>query len=470
MASITREPNGRRKIQFAGIDGKRHSVRLGKVSQRDAEGFKRKVETLLSAQIGGHAIDAETSRWLASLPSLLHRRLSKVGLTEARAEATLKPFIASYIAGRVDVKPATKEIWSQGEKGLIDFLEADRQLRHITPGESDQYKQHLVASGLAPMTVQKRLRFAKTIFRAAMRHRLIETNPFPEVSIKAVTLARTRFVKPDETAKLLNAAPDHHWRAIIGLARYGGLRCPSEVLSLRWQDVDWNAGRITVHAPKTEHHPGKETRLIPLFASLRPILEEAFKMAAKNAVYVVDERFRKSAIGPKGWRNCNLRTTFQKIVRRAGLKAWPRLFHNLRSSCETELAQQFPLPVVIAWLGHSADIALKHYCQVTDADFERAAKAVQNPVQQLHETARNGSQHETSDDEKPLEFPGFSAGCENSRKEKADGEGFEPPVTFATPVFKTGAIGRSATRPSVGRKHWQTGWQCDPRGMENRLC
>jgi hypothetical protein len=36
-----------------------------------------------------------------------------------------------------------------------------------------------------------------------------------------------------------------------------------------------------------------------------------------GAVYVVNERFRKAANGPKGWRNCNLRTTFLKIVKRA---------------------------------------------------------------------------------------------------------------------------------------------------------
>jgi hypothetical protein len=32
----------------------------------------------------------------------------------------------------------------------------------------------------------------------------------------------------------------------------------------------------------------------------------------------------------------------------------------------------------------------------------------------------------------------------------AEGEGFEPSVTYATPVFKTGAIGRSATPPGLG--------------------
>jgi integrase len=435
MASITREKNGHRTIQFADLNRNRRSLRLGKTSQRNAEGFKIKIEALLAAKMAGRSPEAEVSRWLAALPSAMHCRLAKLGLVEARAEATLKPFITGYVASRADVKPATKEIWSQGENGLVDYFQANHPLREVTPGDADRYKQHLLASGLAPMTVRKRLQFAKTIFRAAARHRLVDENPFAEVGIKASMSARGRFVTGPETAELLAAAPDHHWRSIIALPRYGGLRCPSEVLSLRWQDIDWADGRIIVTAPKTAHHPGKETRTIPLFATLRPILAEALELAPKGAVYVVDERFRKAAMGPKGWRNCNLRTTFEKIIVRAGLTPWPRPFHNLRASCETELTQQHPLPVVIAWLGHSADVALKHYCQVTDADFNKAIGALHNPVQQMHETPRNPSREQWGNSEKTSGKRGLSASRMKSRESKADGEGFEPPVRFPVQQF-----------------------------------
>lgn len=157
-------------------------------------------------------------------------------------------------------------------------------------------------------------------------------------------------------------------------SRYGGLRCPSEVLSLRWQDVDWDAGRIVVQSPKTEHHVGKASRAIPLFAELRPILSEAFDLATDGAVYVVDGDHRDAANTASGWRNCNLRTQFERIVKRAGLQPWPRLFHALRASRETELAKEYPIHVVTSWLGNTPRIALKHYLQVTDADFERAAE------------------------------------------------------------------------------------------------
>ena len=96
--------------------------------------------------------------------------------------------------------------------------------------------------------------------------------------------------------------------------------------------------------------------------------------------------------GPNGWRNCNLRTTFRKIIRRAGLTPWPWLFHNLRSSRETELVERFPIQVVRAWLENTPDIAMRHYLQVTDGRLRQASKAVQNPVQQSAEGTRNGSQ------------------------------------------------------------------------------
>jgi integrase len=65
------------------------------------------------------------------------------------------------------------------------------------------------------------------------------------------------------------------WRLLIALCRYGGLRCPSEVLSLKWEHIHWAEGRMTVPSPKTEHHDGGESREVPLFPELRPFLEAA---------------------------------------------------------------------------------------------------------------------------------------------------------------------------------------------------
>jgi integrase len=125
-----------------------------------------------------------------------------------------------------------------------------------------------------------------------------------------------------DAQKLLEVAPPE-WRCIIALARFAGLRCPSEVLSLRWSDIQFDTGKMTVTSPKTAHLPGKEYRVVPIFARLRPYLEEAFELAPAGAEYVVSgtmaDNYRATAEGARGWVSVNLRTQMQRLTRRAGL-------------------------------------------------------------------------------------------------------------------------------------------------------
>src|SRR5262245_19161654 len=109
MASISTAANGRRTVQFVAADGRRRSVRLGKVPLKAAEEIRRRVEYLLAAIASGTAPDADTTRWLASIGPGLHARLAAAGLVAPRAATggPLGEFIASYIAGRKDAKPGT---------------------------------------------------------------------------------------------------------------------------------------------------------------------------------------------------------------------------------------------------------------------------------------------------------------------------------------------------------------------------
>src|SRR5262249_42560705 len=145
---------------------------------------------------------------------------------------------------------------------------------------------------------------------------------------------------------VIAAAPDAEWRLLIALSRFGGLRCPSEHLALEWRDVDWERSRFLVRSPKTGD------RWVPIFPELRPYFDECFELAEEGTVHVIT-RYRD--------KNANLRTAFLKIIKRAGVKPWPKVFHNLRASRETELAAQFPIHVVCQWIGNSAAIAAKHY-------------------------------------------------------------------------------------------------------------
>ena len=75
--------------------------------------------------------------------------------------------------------------------------------------------------------------------------------------------------------------------------------------------MNWELDRIHITSPKTEHHAGGKSPIIPLFPELRPYLEHCYKLAAKGDKYVIT-RYRDT--------NANLRTRLEKIIKRAGLK------------------------------------------------------------------------------------------------------------------------------------------------------
>ena len=63
MASISNDPNGRKRILFVAPDGSRKTIRLGRIDRKSAEAIKRHVEALLSAKIGGQPVPRDTAAW-----------------------------------------------------------------------------------------------------------------------------------------------------------------------------------------------------------------------------------------------------------------------------------------------------------------------------------------------------------------------------------------------------------------------
>ena len=169
--------------------------------------------------------------------------------------------------------------------------------------------------------------------------------------------------------------PDPKWRALIVLARWGGLRIPSEALTLEWRDVLWDRGVFIVRSPKTAHHRDGGIRMVPLFAEVREALDELWARASEVATWV----FTRFAGVEQ-----NLRTQLARYCEQAGVRPWGKPFQNMRASRATELADLFPSHVCAAWLGHSERIADAFYRQVTDEHLAKALelpRAKQNPKQ-----------------------------------------------------------------------------------------
>ncbi len=269
---------------------------------------------------------------------------------------------------------------------LLEVFPADKPLRDFIEGDAEDWQQAIIRAGRAENTIRKAVGRIRQFFTAAKRRGLVMSNPF-EVLPATVRANHSRFhfVSRDDAQRVLDACPDVEWRLIFSLARYGGLRCPSEMLALTWQDVDWDRNRIRVPSPKTERHEGKASRMIPLFPEPHPILMDALEVAEDGAEHVVS-RYRSAS--------ANLRTQMHRIIRKAGLEPCPKVFQNLRSTRETELAEQFPIHVVCKWIGNSQPVAAEHYLQLTDEHFERSVadgehhKAAQNPAQQAHAQLR----------------------------------------------------------------------------------
>lgn len=371
MATLQKEQRGSKvywRVQWMGTDKRRQRIRLGEMPENTARYIFSRVDQLIAAQAVGQPIDSDTLKWLDKLSDDLHAKLSDKGLCDERKRSTLQQFIDGYIASRKDAATNTVRNWRNSKKKLVGHFGGDCLLHAITPGDADDWRQGLVNAGHSPSTISKAVKHAKQFLGAAVRKGYIESNPFADLVAGGERNDDRKFFVPREAiAKALDEAPDVQWRAIIALSRFGGLRCPSEVLELTWDDINWDQGRIRVTSRKTKRH-GKGFRLVPLFPELRPFLDDAFHQADDGATHVIT-RYRDA--------NANLRTQFCRILARAGIKPWERLFHNMRASRQTELANIYPAHVVCDWMGNSEAVAKDHYLQTTDEHFEQAIRGAQ---------------------------------------------------------------------------------------------
>jgi len=390
MASISYDKKtGHRRIQFSRPTGGRQTLRLGKVSKQLAAEIKVYVERMLVALKTGKPVDPDTERWTSKLTPAFYARFVRVGLVTPQVTAVEKHdlrlgnYLRQQLDARSHLKPNTRRNLARAAQRLIQRFGEERSIDSITEGDADDWAHWLStkgyraknvrgrggdkeARGLSIATVARDVKRAKEFFRSAVRHRLLPSNPFADLKTGSQSnSSREFFVTRDMIEAAIAACPDAEWRVIIALSRFGGLRCPSEHLLLTWQDIDWGRGRIKVTSPKTDRYPEGGCREVPLFPELRTALTEAFEQAKPGSVYVI-ERYRSA--------DQNLRTQFLRILRKAGVSPWPRLFHNLRGTRETELARDYPLHVACKWLGNSPKVAQKHYLQIVQADFDKATQ------------------------------------------------------------------------------------------------
>jgi integrase len=343
MASISTTKSGSRRLYYFDADGERRILYLGKIPKKQAESIATHVEAIVGAKAAKTSITLDDATWLGEIGDKLHAKLVNHGLAAERQSASeiavtkrqrdeLGPFLDEYIAKRTDVKQGTRWVYQHTQRNLLACFGADKELLSITSADADDFRLWLMnVENLAEATLRKRCSVARQFFRRAVKAKLIVENPFAEmknISVGASPEERRFFLEKTDFVKVLNAIPSKeiNLRTIFALARWAGMRCPSEPAALKWGHVNWKRGRLTVPSPKT----GK--RETPIFPELQPFLVAAFRHAES-----LGQAGASDSIITRGDGSTNWRSALEDAIRRTGMKPWPKLFQNLRSTRETEL-------------------------------------------------------------------------------------------------------------------------------------
>lgn len=125
------------------------------------------------------------------------------------------------------------------------------RLTDLSPDLLRGYYQWLEEErGLSPNTVRKHHVLLHTALKLAFQQGIIPNNPVQRVTPPQPTTVNIRYYTPAQLRRLLEAVDGHALELPVKLACYLGLR-RSEILGLRWRDVDLEAGLLSIRRVRT---------------------------------------------------------------------------------------------------------------------------------------------------------------------------------------------------------------------------
>lgn len=250
--------------------------------------------------------------------------------------------------------------------------------------------------GLSARTVHHIHRLLFEALKYAFRYNMIVRNPAEAVDPPRPEFKEMTSTDADGVNRLLQAVKDSYYHPLLFTAIYTGLR-RSEVLALRWQNVDLDMatmsvtdtlhhmkdGRLIIRQPKSKH----SRRSIALSPALAILLRghKAKQVEVKNALGLELQDSDLVFCHPDGspLRPNSISHGFRKIAARVGLPALR--FHDLRHTHATLLLKQGVHPKIVSErLGHSSiAITLDTYSHVLPGLQEDAAKRFDQSLQQV---------------------------------------------------------------------------------------
>ncbi len=269
--------------------------------------------------------------------------------------ATLKPSTARSETSRIDNH--LRALLGRCNLDNIDHLTVQNWIADLLKGRGP------VAPGskrkrraLSPKTVRNCHGLLHKVMQAAVKSKLIRTNPCVETTLPARVHHEMRFLTEPEFARLVAAMPQH-WRPLILLLASTGLRW-GEAIGLRVGRMDLLAGppRLVVVEQMQELPGTAEIVFVPPKSERsRRTVTLTKKVAEALAGLVVGERDSVIFTAPKGGyvRTRNFRRTWKTACARAGLEGLR--VHDLRHTHVAWLISAgVSLTAIQRRLGHSS--------------------------------------------------------------------------------------------------------------------
>jgi len=237
------------------------------------------------------------------------------------------------------------------------------ELTEITNLTLEQLQSEMLGQGKTVATVNKVTNVLKHMYTKALEWEMI-----PEDVLKKIRKAkplkgenkRLRFLSREEISRLVDAC-DPHIRPIVVTALNTGMR-KSEILNLRWDQIDFQHGFI--YLDKTKNY---ERREIPLNQTLRETLLALPRRIDSPYVFV----------NPKTGKpyTKDLKRSFQRACKKAGIRDFH--FHDLRHTFASQLVMSgVDITTVSKLLGHKSLKMTLRYAHLSSAHLEDAVKKI----------------------------------------------------------------------------------------------
>jgi integrase len=244
----------------------------------------------------------------------------------------------------------TLDLYRQRYRTHLEKPLGNRRIQEVQAKHLSDLLSTLRSRGLSSWTIRGVLTLAGSILNHAFTRGYRVDNPIHRLSKtekpKAKNKTKARVLDVDAiTALIANTIPSYF--ALIVTAVYTGMR-QSELLGLRWRDVDFDAGKLRVRHQLSRARKSDPARLLPLKSDagerdldLMPDLAKVLREHKLASGYSGDNDFVFSTLtgNPVYYRNASARG-LQKAADRAGLnpEGLPRLsFHDLRHTAITHL-------------------------------------------------------------------------------------------------------------------------------------